>query len=466
MSPCRALQAVCLCSSLTAQFQWTSLSTGVHPGPRADHAMAYDTARGNIVMFGGSSGPITFADTWTFQATGSPYGWVQHGVVGPTPRTGHTMVYDAARQVVVMFGGILIGGSMSNETWEWDGSTWTLRTPTTSPPPRSHTAAAAWPALNGVVFHGGYPTGTTPHFWLWDGVDWQDITTAETPNDTAHTMAYHAGVQQLVLHGPGGTRLWNGTTWRSEYGPIPRHNARMVYDPVHDRVVMFGGNTDPSSSTYPNQTMVWNGLWAETTTANPYAPVRECFGMVFDQAAGVPTLYGGIYLGYSGSSHFADTQTLTPTAIAGHSEASIRGFGFTEDCQYIGDGLFSVTSKPLLYTGGERAWVDEPFALYATQVAGTFQPAPVLLLFGASDQIWNGVPLPVNLTVLGRPDCSIFVEVQGTAAATAGFNVAWPFAIPNAAVLVGSSSFFQMFGISQLGPIFTSNAVEVVIGQR
>tara|TARA_R110002094_G_scaffold206065_1_gene176750 strand:- start:834 stop:2234 length:1401 start_codon:yes stop_codon:yes gene_type:complete len=466
MPHCRALLAICLCSSLSAQSAWTSPWTGVHPGARIDHAMAYDEARGNTVMFGGSSGPITFGDTWTFTSNGSPINWAQQGVVGPTPRTGHAMVYDPARQVVVMFGGNLIGGSMSNETWEWDGSTWTLRTPTTSPPPRSHMAAAPWPALNGVVFLGGYSTGSTPNFWLWDGVDWQDITTADTPNDNAPTMAYHAGIQQLVKHGPGGTAIWNGTAWRSEPGPIPRHGARMVYDTVDERILMFGGNTDPANGIYPNETLVWNGLWADLTTTPTYAPVRERFAMVFDQSSGNAMLYGGIYLGFLGSTSFSDTQLLTPTTIPGHTEASIRGFGFTDDCQYIGGGLFSQTSKPLLYTGGQRAWLNEPFGLYGTRIAGTFQTAPVLLLFGASDQTWNGVPLPVDLSGIGRPDCSIFVEVLGTTAATAGFNVGWPFTIPNAPTLIGSSSYFQMIGISQLGPIFTSNAVEVFVGKR
>lgn len=465
----RTLWTVCLCSSVTAQFAWTPTLGGVDPGPRIDHAMAYDEARGNVVMFGGSSGAITFGDTWIFQTSTYPSGWAQQGVAGPTPRTGHTLVYDPLRQVVVMFGGYLIGGSMSNETWEWDGSNWTLRSPATSPPPRSFLAAAPWPALAGVVFHGGYtgtsPAGSSQSFWLWDGVDWQDITTADTPNDAAHAMAYHPGLEQLVMHGPTGTHIWNGTTWRHEHGTTPRTNARMAYDPVRERVVMFGGFVDPVSPTYPNATLVWNGLWAETTT-DVFGPVRERFDMVCDPVSGNPMLYGGMYLSYFGSTTFSDTQMLAPTTIPGHTEAAIRGFGFTDDCKYIGDGLFSQTSKPLLYTGGTRAWVGESLSIYATDVAGTFQPAPVLLLFGASDQTWNGVPLPVNLSALGRPDCSIFVEVQGSVAATAGYSVSWPVTVPHSPVLIGSSTYFQMIGVSQLGPIFTSNAVEVVIGQR
>ena len=48
------------------------------------------------------------------------------------------MVYDPDRKIVVLFGG---RGSPAGpgyaDTWEWDGTDWTLRTPATSPLDRS-----------------------------------------------------------------------------------------------------------------------------------------------------------------------------------------------------------------------------------------------------------------------------------------------------------------------------------------
>src|SRR6185295_11014076 len=57
-------------------------------------------------------------------------GWVALGE--PSPRLGHAMVYDSARNVVVLFGGRLdpqtTSGAISAETWEFDGTRWRFRT--------------------------------------------------------------------------------------------------------------------------------------------------------------------------------------------------------------------------------------------------------------------------------------------------------------------------------------------------
>lgn len=47
------------------------------------------------------------------------------------------MVYDAAREVCVLYGGSNVQGcgSLSDETWEWNGMGWSLRPMTIKPPP-------------------------------------------------------------------------------------------------------------------------------------------------------------------------------------------------------------------------------------------------------------------------------------------------------------------------------------------
>src|SRR5262245_24313140 len=52
----------------------------------------------------------------------------------------HAMVYDAARQRVVLFSGSLY--ESSGETWEWDGASWLRREPATKPPGRTLHALA------------------------------------------------------------------------------------------------------------------------------------------------------------------------------------------------------------------------------------------------------------------------------------------------------------------------------------
>src|SRR5690242_17994803 len=54
--------------------------------------------------------------------------WAQRGVNGPSARSNHAMAYDTARGVTVLFGGADgNGGGLGAETWEWDGTAWTQR---------------------------------------------------------------------------------------------------------------------------------------------------------------------------------------------------------------------------------------------------------------------------------------------------------------------------------------------------
>jgi hypothetical protein len=80
---------------------WTLESTG-GPSPRYGQAMAYDAARGRVVLFGGSSGLSgELADTWEWDGAN----WTLVNAPGPWPRLVHTMAYDAARARIVLFGG-------------------------------------------------------------------------------------------------------------------------------------------------------------------------------------------------------------------------------------------------------------------------------------------------------------------------------------------------------------------------
>src|SRR5262245_56732341 len=78
-------------------------------------------------------------------------GWLEQ----ISPRNGHAMAYDSARGVTVLFGGDLSYYNLTGETWEWDGDTWTLRA--TSGPTARVAHAMAYDSARGVtVLFGGY----------------------------------------------------------------------------------------------------------------------------------------------------------------------------------------------------------------------------------------------------------------------------------------------------------------------
>jgi hypothetical protein len=182
--------------------------------------MAYDTATGTVVLFGGLVDGLVgeYGDTWTWNGTT----WTeQHPATSPPARQNAAMAYDAATGNTVMFGG---GRSprgqfhLFNDTWTWDGTTWTEQHPATGPEARLGAAMAYDPATGNVVLNGGL-------------------------ND----------------HALNGTFTWDGTTWTKQLQrprPPARWGAGMAYDAATGNVVMFGG-VRPDSTSQDRGTWTW-----------------------------------------------------------------------------------------------------------------------------------------------------------------------------------------------------------------
>lgn len=94
-----------------------------------NYAVSFDQRRGVTVLFGGlftqpNIENILSNDTWEYDGEV----WVEVTPTNlPTARWGHSMIYDEAREVIVLFGGIDVDGNLLDDTWEYDGSTWTQR---------------------------------------------------------------------------------------------------------------------------------------------------------------------------------------------------------------------------------------------------------------------------------------------------------------------------------------------------
>jgi len=109
--------------------------------------MAYDSKHNRVVLFGGA----VLSDTWEWDG----YNWTQRfPLQSPSARSAHDMVYDAARERIVLFGE-WNNGSHLNDTWEWDGTNWIQRFPETSPSIRFRNGMAYDSARKRVVLFGG-----------------------------------------------------------------------------------------------------------------------------------------------------------------------------------------------------------------------------------------------------------------------------------------------------------------------
>lgn len=99
---------------------WEQLTPASHPNPKRGHVMAYDSRRARTVLFGGE---LYQDETWTWDGTT----WVLAATTGPSARTKAAMAYDSRRGVAVLFGGVGSNGFELADTWEWDGAGWTER---------------------------------------------------------------------------------------------------------------------------------------------------------------------------------------------------------------------------------------------------------------------------------------------------------------------------------------------------
>ena len=261
--------------------------------------MAYDSARGTVVMFGGSNAATTthLDDTW--ERSGSTW-QLRQPSNAPSPRYGAFMTFDSLRAKTILFGGSDATGPL-NDTWEWDGQDWTQLSPSTYPSPRRQ-GACFFDELNGktVIFGGETGGSITDETWTFDGSDWTLMAVGNHPSSRFNTaMAYDANRHVGVLFGgyPGSGLLsdtweWDGTTWTQRTfttTPSARADVCMAFDPSLGKVIMFGGN----SSGLTNETWACDGANWQLLAPPSSPPARQYSNMVYDAARQDHVMFGG-----------------------------------------------------------------------------------------------------------------------------------------------------------------------------
>lgn len=291
---------------------------GAEPGPgavtpvleaRTGHAMAFDEARGRLLVFGGT-GPEDGAPAadrrslwaWDGQA------WERLSTDGPTARHEASLVYDAARQRIVLYGGRR--GTFPNEvllddTWEWDGAAWTERA-TSGPGARVHQAMAYDRARSRVVLFGGYQVSLTQELrdvWEWDGAAWTLTTAAVGADRIARALAYDESAPgSLVLlsvtaAGQVVTDTWNGGTVATPAvaaPDCPPPQSGLISLGAGGGLLFLGCADGGPDGTRRRTGVTWGFV------AGQQPPPRTGHAMAWDRARGVAVLVGGQVAGGAG----------------------------------------------------------------------------------------------------------------------------------------------------------------------
>jgi len=177
---------------------WNLKTPDTSPPARYGHAMAYDPAHGEVVLFGGY-GMAMLGDTWVWDGTT----WTQRSVPdSPGPRAFSALGFSTASSKLILFGGLKPDGLASDETWSWDGAAWAQASPANSPPARAWTVATSGPNGSVVLFGGASPTMTAVPLgdtWMWGGTNWTNAGRVGVPARMFHAIAYDASRRQSVL---------------------------------------------------------------------------------------------------------------------------------------------------------------------------------------------------------------------------------------------------------------------------
>ena len=251
--------------------------TGAGLQSRDRHAMAFDEARGRMVLFGGYHEriPATLADTWERNGVD----WVQRLAL---PLGAGAIAFDQARSRIVLFGGftvtdVNVAEPCSDATWEWDGQRWAQRFPVTSPVARRGSSLTYDSVRHRTVLFGGVDAANTPlaDTWEWDGSEWVQSFPATSPSARrSQAAAFDEARGRVVL--VGGWTLsdvweWDGTNWLARPAP-PEPLISASWDSVRQRTVATGANG----------TWEWDGSTWLARGASPGAPGDHVWGLGYD----------------------------------------------------------------------------------------------------------------------------------------------------------------------------------------
>lgn len=237
---------------------WTKLSTN-SPSMHSMNAMAYDTLNKKIINYGGRTGFPDFDninDTWAFDYNSST--WTNLNPANSPPwRSNHSMIYDALRHKVLMFGGDDFIKAY-NDLWEYDynHNTWTKRTTINPPEARQMHGMVYIPNRDVVIIFGGRRSGggaLLADTWELNCKTsvWKKLNPEKIPPVSDHiNMTYDRSVNKVIL-------FTHSQTWAFDFetenwtrliitnSPVSGH-SNLVYSEHHKKSILFVGSNSSS----------------------------------------------------------------------------------------------------------------------------------------------------------------------------------------------------------------------------
>lgn len=284
---------------------------GTLPPIREGHTAVYDSKKNVMIVFGGMDCSGTYYnDLWILSnadgSTGTPT-WAQAHPLGTSPgaRTQSSAIYDPVHNIMTVFGGVGTANGVLNDVWTLSNANglggtpkWTQLSPSgVTPSPRSGHSAVYDTANHRMVIYGGVSGTTVVQNDAWILTDTNDTGanpawTQLTPTDSApyrasHTAIYDQASSAMVIFGgdsqipktftddhvyvlTNANGIKSGSAW-SQDGPAPRDHASAGYDAVTDQMIVFGGQQSetglgPLNDVWSEVSVVASGQASQVST--------------------------------------------------------------------------------------------------------------------------------------------------------------------------------------------------------
>jgi len=326
------------------------------PSGRYEARMVWDPAIHRAVLFGGLTAidagtkmQYELADTWEWTGTR----WLQvFPPHNPPARAAESMIFDSARNRVVIFGG-REGKLNLNDTWSFDGNDWTPINTANAPSVRELAGAAYDSARDRIVLFGGthqtYSTDgrtvtETPihDTWEFNGTNWTQIL-ADGPAVTKPILEYDPVRKQTIMLGlnPSDSKTlmyawdpaaakWNAVT--PTVLPTCVNEGAMTWQSSNNTILYTGGACANSSGT--EETLEWDGTNWTKIDLTVFAGAYVGSALTFDPERQNAVLFGG-----------APLTGVIQTATFTYSNKAWNGVG---DVAYpVPRSLFTFASDPV-----------------------------------------------------------------------------------------------------------------------
>lgn len=320
---------------LTDGATWTRLAVPAPlPDGRSAHAAIYDARRDRLVVYGGYCADSCGA-VWALSFSGTPtWSCLTPADTGPGQRTGARAVYDPVGDRMIVFGGYSYETkSLTNDVWALSLSgtpAWTKLQPAGTPPRARTEGAVVYDAHRQRLVLFGGSDSSDPYdiacgdVWtlsLGDSLVWTELRPAGDPPPARYACAtaYDPVADRMIVFGGLDSLYYGGAvhseTWALQFGDSPtwmpvttpasspsgRASARAVYDEARQRFVMYGGDNS-DLWTLPSQgPAAWTRLEAGERSA-PYPTFLQA--AAFDSARSRMLVSGGEYTYVIHSDHY------------------------------------------------------------------------------------------------------------------------------------------------------------------